>query len=208
MDARTADLRRAYDADAERRDAREPEPWRHDIADALAARVHGGGAGRRVLELGCGTGQLARRLGDHDLEVVAVDLSAAMVAQARSRGVEALVADLARLPFADASFHGALAFNSLLHTPRTGLGAVFAEVGRVLAPDAPFVVVVWGGETKEGPLDRDWLEPARFFSLLSDADLLELQTPGFNRLETRLLHEHDSHGLHPQVLTLSATRDP
>jgi|GEM_PF-3041853 len=213
MEPSTADLRRAYDSDAERRDGRDPEPWRLDIVDGLAARVcamqaRAGGMRPRVLDLGCGAGQLAQHLGNHDLEVVGVDLSAAMVGRARARGVEAFIGGFDRLPFAAATFDGALAFNSFVHTPRSGLGEVFTEVRRVLVPGAPLTVVLWGGETREGPMDRDWLDPPRYFSLLSDADLLELPTPGFVRLEVRLLHEQANPDLHPQVLTLAASTGP
>jgi SAM-dependent methyltransferase len=201
---RRLDLRRAYDQDAARRSSNEPEPWRLQIVDDLAERIAAGAAGRRVVDLGCGAGQMAAHLVSHDIEVVAVDLSPAMATRTRERGVASVVADLGRLPFADGTFAGALAFNSFLHTPRSGFAALMTEVRRVLAPEAPLTVVVWGGETREGPLDDDWLDPPRFFSLLSDEDLVRVPVPGFRRVETRLLHEEASHGLHPQVLTLVA----
>lgn len=204
---RRLDLQRAYDQDAERRSSNEPEAWRLRIVDELAERVAAGAAGRRVVDLGCGAGQMAAHLATHDLEVVAVDLSLAMATRTRERGVASVVADLGRLPFSDGVFAGALAFNSFLHTPRSGFSALVTEVRRVLAAEAPLTVVVWGGETREGPLDDDWLEPPRFFSLLSDEDLVRVPIPGFRRVETRLLHGQANHGLHPQVLTLVA-EDP
>jgi SAM-dependent methyltransferase len=197
------DLRRAYDEDAARRSGSRPEPWRLRIADDLARHVTAGTAGGRVVDLGCGAGQLAARLATHDLEVVGVDLSTAMAASARARGVAAVVADFGRLPFADGTFAGGLAFNSFLHTPRDALPTLFAEVRRILAPAAPLTVVVWGGVTREGAMDDDWLDPPRFFSLLSDDDLLHLPVAGFHRVEARFLHGEARDGLHPQVLTLA-----
>lgn len=203
MDDDRRRLQRAYDRDAERRDRATPEPWRLAIVDRLATHVRRRG-GRRVLDLGCGTGQLARRLADHDLEVVAVDLSPAMVARARARGVTAIVADLDTLPFAAASFDGALAFNALLHTRRERLPAVYAAIRRVLAPRAVLTVVTWGGVTRQEPWAGDWLHPPRFFATMSDTDLRVQPIPGFTRIETTVLHDHARDDLHPQVQVLQA----
>lgn len=203
-DRRNDDLRRAYDADAARRSDNEPEPWRLRIADDLARQVLAGSAGMRVIDLGCGAGQMAAHLAASDLEVVGVDLSPGMAVRTCERGVATVVGDLRRLPFADGSFAGALAFNSFLHTPKEALPTLFTEVRRILAPAAVLTVVVWGGQTREGPLEDDWLDPPRFFSLLADEDLLCLPTPGFRRVETRLLHGEGRGELHPQVLTLAS----
>lgn len=80
--------------------------------------------GRTVLEVGCGTGDDARELaglvGDNG-RVVATDLSAAMLDEARRRGpgepprIDFRYADLARLPFADDSFDGVRAKMVLMH---------------------------------------------------------------------------------------------
>lgn len=205
MDPRRNNLRRAYDLDAERRSTREPEPWRLEIVDALAHRICGTGE-VRVIDLGCGTGQLASRLISHRLRVVAVDLSPSNVRRARERGVPAMVADFTALPCRDASFHGALAFNSFLHVGRAHRSHLYAEVRRVLVDGAVLAVVVWGGVESEGPLEDDWLDPPRFFSFMDDDHFAAAPTPGFDRLDTRLLHEHrTAEGLHPQVMLLRAS---
>jgi SAM-dependent methyltransferase len=90
VDDHTADLRRAYDRDAARRDAREPEPWRLGIVDDFVARVVPGARTGHVLELGCGTGQVAHRLVRAGLTVTAVDLSPTSTAYAVARGVAAV----------------------------------------------------------------------------------------------------------------------
>src|SRR5919204_4178684 len=69
------------------------------------------GAGQRVLDVGCGPGQLTSelvaRLGEEN--VTAVDPSESFVAAARERypGVEVQRATAEALPFADASFDAA-----------------------------------------------------------------------------------------------------
>jgi ubiquinone/menaquinone biosynthesis C-methylase UbiE len=58
-----------------------------------------------VLEVGCGTGHFTRWFGEQGLTAVGLDLSAAMLAQARARGAVPLVrGDMQRLPFPDRSF--------------------------------------------------------------------------------------------------------
>ena len=58
-----------------------------------------------VLEIGCGTGHFSRWLSDQGLAVVGLDLSAAMLAEARAlNGVPLARGDALRLPFADGAF--------------------------------------------------------------------------------------------------------
>src|SRR6188508_1276400 len=57
---------------------------------------------RRVLEVGCGMGNFAERVArETSIDVVATDLSPRMVELARERGLDARVADVQALPFAD-----------------------------------------------------------------------------------------------------------
>ena len=57
-------------------------------------------AGERVLDLGCGDGELAIQLVARGCEVVAVDAAPGMVERARARGLDARIADGHELPFA------------------------------------------------------------------------------------------------------------
>jgi SAM-dependent methyltransferase len=194
----------AYDSDAERRGTMTPAKWRTDMIDAFAQDIDATDADT-VLELGCGTGQLARYVADLGFDVTAIDLSPANIEATRARGIEALVADFAALPFPDASFDASLAVNSLLHVPPSELSGVFSEIARVLRPGARFLMVVWGGATEDGFVDSEWLDPPRYFSSYSDKDLLALETPGFMFTSFRVLDIVDSgRDLRSQVLTLTA----
>ena len=96
-----------------------PAPWRIDVLDRFEQRLTD--ATSTILELGCGTGQLAAHLATHGWDVVAIDLSPGNVEATASRGIDAHVADFADLPFADGAFDAAFAFNSLLHVPKPEL---------------------------------------------------------------------------------------
>jgi SAM-dependent methyltransferase len=97
-------------------------------------------APRRVLEVGCGPGELAARIKDElGADVVAVDISPRMVELARGRGVDARVGDVVDLPFASAEFDCAVAAWMLYHVPDPD--RALAELARVLAPGGRLVAV-------------------------------------------------------------------
>lgn len=102
------------------------------------------GAPTRVLEVGCGEGELAERLTATVTEVVAVDQSPRMVELTRARGVDARVADIQELPFPDDSFDAVLAAWMLYHVPDLDRG--LSEVARVLRPDGRLVATTNGAE--------------------------------------------------------------
>jgi ubiquinone/menaquinone biosynthesis C-methylase UbiE len=102
--------------------------------------------GARLLDLGTGTGRYALAAAGHSARVVGVDASPAMLGIARSRlalhvaadAVELVRGDVARLPFADASFDAAVAVTSLCFVADPH--AALAEVRRVLRPDGRLVL--------------------------------------------------------------------
>ena len=95
---------------------------------------------RRVLEVGCGWGELAEWIArDTGAEVVAVDLSLRMVELAQERGVDARVADVQQLPFADGEFDLVVAAWMLYHVPDLDRG--IGELARVLRPGGRLVAV-------------------------------------------------------------------
>jgi SAM-dependent methyltransferase len=110
-------------------------------ADARVPLVEAVAAARptRILEVGCGWGELAEWVGrETGAEVVAVDLSPRMVELARERGVDARIGDVQALPFADGEFDVAIAAWMLYHVPDLDRG--IAELARVLRPGGRLVV--------------------------------------------------------------------
>jgi SAM-dependent methyltransferase len=93
-----------------------------------------------VLEVGCGPGELAERIGrELGASVVAVDQSERMVELASARGVDARVGDVQDLPFGDGAFDCAVAAWMLYHVSNLDRG--LAELRRVLRPGGRLVAV-------------------------------------------------------------------
>ncbi len=99
-------------------------------------------AAEHILDLGCGDGQLTKRLGTTGASVVGVDASPEMVAAARERGVAADVGDAEALPYARNTFDAVFS-NAALHWVRDQ-DAMMAEVRRVLKPGGRFVAEMGG----------------------------------------------------------------
>ena len=98
--------------------------------------------GEYVLDLGCGDGQLTRRIADSGAHVLGVDASAEMVLAARERGVEAEHANAEQLPFRDGTFDAVFS-NAVLHWVRDH-DRMMQQVHRVLKPGGRFVAEMGG----------------------------------------------------------------
>lgn len=102
-----------------------------DLVDLLDPKP-----GERVLDLGCGDGQLTMALLDRGARVVAVDRSPAMVEAARGRGLDAHVQAAETLSLEEPV--DAVFTNAVLHWTRD-IDAVLARVHDVLVPGGRFV---------------------------------------------------------------------
>lgn len=119
----------------------------NELADVVRAWVPV--QGTRLLDLGCGIGRVAAALAPDAAEVVGVDVSAAMVDQARRRTTSLRNArfeavDGRVLPFPEASFDAVIAADSFPYLVRAGiLHAQLAELRRVLRPGGDLLVFNW-----------------------------------------------------------------
>jgi len=100
-----------------------------------------GGAGR-VLDLGCGDGQIARALASTGASVVGVDPTTNQidVAAERAGGPVFAQAGAAVLPFSDGAFDGVIACLVFEHID--DVDAAIGEVARVLRPGGRFTFVL------------------------------------------------------------------
>ncbi len=146
--------------------------------------------GRRVLDVGCGTGQLAAALAtEARAKVWGVDASDAMVTVARAAvpaGVGIRQASAEQLPFRDAWFDRAT-MSLVIHL--VDRRAALAEARRVVAPTGRVAIATF----HEDHFHTYWLSP--YFPSIQAIDerrfpteatlLAEIADAGFPRIETR-----------------------
>ena len=101
--------------------------WRRHTIDGLALEP-----GARVLDLACGTGDLARELGQRGFRAVGTDLSEGMLRAAHDIESPLFMSDAAHLPIASASFDGLVSGFALRNIAE--LQAAFDECARILRP--------------------------------------------------------------------------
>jgi trans-aconitate methyltransferase len=99
-------------------------------------------AGERILDLGCGDGQLSRRIAETGATVVGLDSSPQMAAAARALGIDVTVGSAEELPFEAGSFDAVFS-NAVLHWVRNH-DAMLNGVKRVLNPGGRFVAELGG----------------------------------------------------------------
>ncbi len=188
-EARDQRVRSSYDAVAaayadhlvDELDALPFERW---LIDRVAAHA----AGRPVDEVGCGPGHVTAYLADAGADATGVDLSPAMVAEARRRFPDGdyQVGDLRRLmrPTSASGWSAVLAWYSLIHLAASELPAVLAALTRPLEPGGWLVVAMHAGadvrhlgEWFDAPVDIDFVlhEPAEVVGLVQAAGLVDVE---------------------------------
>ncbi len=94
--------------------------------------------GKRVADIGCGDGSLARMMAEQGAVVTGLECSPRQLAKARAAepmpNCEILEGVAQTMPFADASMDAVVFFNSLHHVPAEVMDQGLAEAARVLKP--------------------------------------------------------------------------
>jgi len=115
------------------------KPFDRELLDRFAARVRDLGP---VCDLGCGPGPVACYLRDHGVSVFGLDISPAMVSEARrlNPDIDFAEADMLSLPLHPESLGGIAAFHSIIHLKQDELALAFGEMWRALKRDGLLLV--------------------------------------------------------------------
>ena len=142
-----------------------------------------GAPGRRLVDVGGGTGNYSRALKDEGWDPLVVDREPAMLARAAAKGLETLEADGQRLPLPD-ECADAVMLVSMLHHVENPAAAV-QEARRILRRRGRLVLMGWSLEDLSGAWMSDYWPSTRAWTEESHpklAELLELM-PGARRIE-------------------------
>lgn len=156
------------------------EAYDSDRPDAtLQAFIDDLGAGAAVLDLGCGTGAASAHMAAAGLAPDPVDASAAMVDEARAKGLPARQASFEEIDGEDL-YDGIWANFSLLHAPRGDLPGHLNRLRRALKPGGQLHLGMKTGAGEE----RDRL--GRFYCYYAPDELARLlDAAGFTVADSR-----------------------
>lgn len=107
-------------------------PYHRMLDDLEVELVERYGAGKDVLEVGCGTGLILHRASQFARTAIGIDLSGGMLAKAAARGLRVAQASATALPFATASVDVAYSYKVLAHIP--DIQGALREMARVVRP--------------------------------------------------------------------------
>jgi len=154
----------------------------------LLDRVLAHAAGAPVVEVGSGPGHVTAHLAEHGADATGIDLSPAMVAEARRRFPETTfeVGDLRRLsrPATSAGWAAVLGWYSLIHLAGSELTDAVAALARPLAPGGLLVLAMHAGaevrhldEWFGSEVDLDFVlhEPAFVVGTVESAGLVDVE---------------------------------
>jgi ubiquinone/menaquinone biosynthesis C-methylase UbiE len=121
-----------------------------------------------ILEAGCGTGLILRRLADLSRHVVGLDLSAGMLRQARDRGLTVVQGSLDDLPLSDGVFDLVVSFKVLAHVPP--IERALAELVRVTRPGGHLLLEFYNRHSLR-TLVKVLKRPTRIGATFNDEDV-------------------------------------
>ena len=105
--------------------------------------------GEKLLDIGCGTGNVLSNAAGRFKQAMGVDASTGMLKVARSRGLSVILADALKLPWPDGTFDAATAFSVVHHFLKPS--ELFREAYRVLKPGG-YLYTDWDPNAKAVPL--------------------------------------------------------
>ena len=166
----------AYDKYAQVYDEEVIEFW-NNFPQTFIDKFTSSLSGKRVLDLGSGSGRDAVLLRERGLEVICADASKAMVGITKKLGFESYQTTFADLDFPEASFDGVWAYTSLIHISKNDAQRVVTQVRSMLKPDGAFAMGAIEGNTA-GMVERKTMPGAtRYFKNYNKDELRQLIEP-------------------------------
>ena len=128
--------------------------------------------GKKILDLGCGSGEHSLFFKEQGLDVTAIDLSEEMIKLCKEKGLNVFLMDIENLNFPENSFDGIWAVSSLLHIPKHKIDKVLKKLNALLKNNGILYICLKEGNGEEAIKDN-FENTSRFFSFWQEDELKE-----------------------------------
>lgn len=149
-------------------------------------------SGKKVLDLGCGSGDHALWFKKQGLDMTCVDISPVMVEICKKKGLNAILMDIEDLDFNENSFDGIWAVCSLIHLPKYKLKEVVNKINTLLMPGGVAFICMKEGEGEKVVGDKLNRFTKRYFSYWSGEDFDKLLREFFEIIDFNTAKVQDS----------------
>ncbi len=130
--------------------------------------------GKRILDLGSGSGRDALILKNEGLDVICCDGSIEMVKITQQLGFKTIESDFNNLMLDDSSFDGVWSYTSLLHIKKEEVKEVLKKVYKSIKPGGVFLIGLIEG-VFEGEVERENMPgEKRFFRYYKENEIREM----------------------------------
>lgn len=122
------------------------------INDLEFEKVEPLASGKKVLEVGCGTGLILERVHKIAQDAVGVDISTGMLEVCRKKGLNVMEGSATELPFEDNTFDLVYSLKVLAHVP--DIEKAIREIVRVMKPEGRVVLEFYNPFSLKGLNDK------------------------------------------------------
>ena len=149
--------------------------------------------GKRVLNLGSGSGRDALLLREHGLDVICIDASSTMIDMTNRLGFESHQSTFDELTFPNEAFDGVWAYTSLIHVPKLEAEKVLGRVYAFLKFGGAFAIGAIEGETASMVERKTMPNSTRYFKMYKKDELQKLvEGCGLNFVHQQDYQPHNS----------------
>lgn len=188
-------LRNYYDKDASERDYGRMALWKLDERACFLSFLQREKK-RTLLDIGSGTGTHAMAFQDNSFKVFCVDMSYEMSKVCQEKGLTTCTMDFMEIGFVPMSFDAIFSLNSLLHVPRNQLDEVLCRLSSLLKPQGLLYWGQYGGYDLEELQENERHATHRFFSYLSDDNIVVFAQKYFSVIRFTNIHIRRNDNLH------------
>jgi len=123
--------------------------------------------GKKILDLGCGSGTHARYFSDKGFDVMCSDISEEMIKLCREKGLKGFVMDVEEMNLEE-EYDGIWANALLLHFPREKISSIIPRIAKSLKPEGFLFVSFKEGKGEGYETNHKYPGTKRWFTYLVD----------------------------------------